>query len=580
MKDDIRLPKSDKDWTIANDYFDALFTGTLIDSNNVDKVAEQLGTSIYDYFKTNSGSVKESIQCQLDMKYSNHSARELKKDLKRLKDSYAPLREIKYVSHLLRSKIKSAPSIISASFSHNSLIDRNLWSYVKRVLQKKSSLLPTFTLSDCAQYIHGILSDNSPNKRFAIPSWIPQFQAPTHGFSLQLPSYQKVAAIVRRMKASASPSPLEQISIICFKRCPYLHSLLTEIIHIIWNSGSILSLWKNACTILIYKNGSTDDPSNFMPISLESVMLKILTSCLRDAIYDFLRNNIFVDSHIQKGFTSKISGTLEHTSMMGHIVNKARTKQRSLIVTLLDLKNAFGEVHHNLISSVLSYHHIPTGIKSLIMNLYTNFRTSIITKDISSPAIPVNRGVLQGDCLSPLLFNMCFNTFIQFIKAEKFKQLAFSGHDGTNHLFNPVHWFQFADDAAVTSSTERENQLLLNCFTRWCQWAHIIIRVDKCTTFGIKIFSTCSMQFQPKLLINNETVPPVEKEASFRYLGRYFNFEMNSDDHMASLKTSFSNMLSEIDSLPILPQNKLRLYQTYLLSKASWDFTATNISKT
>ena len=188
-------------------------------------------------------------------------------------------------------------------------------------------------------------------------------------------------------------------------------------------------------------------------------------------MYDFLRNNNFVDSRIQKGFTSKISGTLEHTSMMGHIINKARTKQRSLFVTLLDLKNAFGEVNHNLISSVLSYHHIPTGIKSSIMNLYTNFRTSIITKDFSTPAIPVNRGVLQGDCLIPLLFNMCFNTFIQFIKAEKFKQLGFSGHDGTNHLFNPVHWFQFADDAAVISSTGRENQLLLNCFTRWCQWA-------------------------------------------------------------------------------------------------------------
>ena len=89
------------------------------------------------------------------------------------------------------------------------------------------------------------------------------------------------------------------------------------------------------------------------------------------------------------------------------------------------------------------------------------------------------------------------------------------------------------------------------------------------------------MQFQPKLLINNETTPPPdEKGASFRYLGRYFNFEMNNDDHMASLKTSFSSMLSEIDSLPVLPQNNLRLYQAYLLSKVSWDFTVTNISKT
>ena len=148
---------------------------------------------------------------------------------------------------------------------------------------------------------------------------------------------------------------------------------------------------------------------------------------------------------------------------------------------------------------------------------------------------------------------MCFNTFIQFIKAEKFKQLGFTDQDGTNHLFNPVHWFQFADDAAVISSSERENQLLLNCFTRWCQWAQMIIRVDKCSTFGIKKFSTCLMQLQPKLLINNELVSTIQKGASFRYLGHYFNFEMNNDEHTSSLKSSFSNFLSDIDSLPILP---------------------------
>ena len=86
--------------------------------------------------------------------------------------------------------------------------------------------------------------------------------------------------------------------------------------------------------------------------------------------------------------------------MMGHIINKARTKQRSLIVTLLDLKKAFGEVHHNLISSVLTYHHIPDGIQSLVSNLYTDFKTSVMTNQFSTPAIPVHRGVLQGDCFT------------------------------------------------------------------------------------------------------------------------------------------------------------------------------------
>ena len=83
--------------------------------------------------------------------------------------------------------------------------------------------------------------------------------------------------------------------------------------------------------------------------------------------------------------------------MMGSIVNQARAKWRSPILALLDLKNAFGEVHHNLISFVLSYRYIPDGIQSLIANLYTAFRPSIITNQFGTPTIPAHRRVLLGD---------------------------------------------------------------------------------------------------------------------------------------------------------------------------------------
>ena len=411
-------------------------------------------------------------------------------------------------------------------------------------------------------------------------SWIPSFAAPVHPFNLQPPSYQKITSVIQRMKASSTPSPLDRISIICFKRCPYLRFVLLELIKNIWSSGCIPSEWKKACTILIHKKGDTNDPANFRPITLQSVGLKIFTSCLRDSIFDFLKINGFVENKIQKGFTHKVSGTLEHTAMMGTIINKARIKQRSLVITLLDLKNAFGEVHHNLTSSVLTYHHIPENIKSLISGLYTNFKTSIITDHYRSPAIPVCRGVLQGDCLSPLLFNMCFNTFIQFIKAEKFKQLGFSTSENSDCLFHPVHWFQFADDAAVITNGEKDNQLLLNCFTRWCQWAKMTRRVDKCTTFGIKKFSTRSLQFQPSLLINHAPVPTVKQGESFRYLGRYFDFAMSNQVHKDKLSTLFTELLKEIDSLPLHPKNKLLLYSRFVLSKVSWHFTVADLSKT
>ena len=115
-----------------------------------------------------------------------------------------------------------------------------------------------------------------------------------------------------------------------------------------------------------------------------------------------------------------------------------------MVITLLDLKNAFVEVHHNLLHEVLNYHHVPDLIKALVQSLYTDFNTSMLTAEFDTPFIRVGRGVLQGDSLSPLLLNMCFNTFIQHIKDGRFLQFGFF------EKLVQVHWFQFADDAVIS----------------------------------------------------------------------------------------------------------------------------------
>ena len=81
----------------------------------------------------------------------------------------------------------------------------------------------------------------------------------------------------------------------------------------------------------------------------------------------------------------------------------------------------------------------------------------------STPACPTKYSVLQGDCLSPLI--LCFNTFF---KQEKCKQFVFSPHNENHRFLHLVLWFQFADDAAVVTTSKRKNQLLLNCFSWWC----------------------------------------------------------------------------------------------------------------
>ena len=142
-------------------------------------------------------------------------------------------------------------------------------------------------------------------------------------------------------------------------------------------------------------------------------------------MFSYLSSYNYLEHKIQKGFLPKLLGTFEHTAQMVHVINKARVKQRSLVITLLDLKNAFGEVHHIFVPKVLKYHHIRLHIQTISGNLYSNFHTSIITKSFKTPCIKVGRGHLQGDCLHPLTFNLCFNTFIRYISDTKFTQFGF-----------------------------------------------------------------------------------------------------------------------------------------------------------
>ena len=157
-------------------------------------------------------------------------------------------------------------------------------------------------------------------------------------------------------------------------------------------------------------------------ISVQSNWNQFLSRCLHQLFEILSYANNYIEHKIQKGFMPKLPGTLEHTSLMAYIRNSVR--QQSLVITLPHVKNALSEVHHGLIGEILRYHHIPTHIKTLIKNLYIDFRTSIITSEYQTSCLPVGGGVLQGDCPSPLVLNMFFLAhLLSFSKRKDFISL-------------------------------------------------------------------------------------------------------------------------------------------------------------
>ena len=106
----------------------------------------------------------------------------------------------------------------------------------------------------------------------------------------------------------------------------------------------------------------------------------------------------------------------------------------------------------------------------------------------------------------------------------------------------------------------------------------LIIRVDKCHFFGIKKSGTSSKQFQPKLFVNNELIPPVKQGQYFEYLGRNFDYKITNNKHKDDLLSDTKDKTKNVDKLPLHPKNTMLIYPT--LSKLSWNLAIADIDMT
>jgi hypothetical protein len=146
-------------------------------------------------------------------------------------------------------------------------------------------------------------------------------------------------------------------------------------------------------SVLIYKKGDTADVANFRPITLQPIFYKVLSAVYRNRLYGFLSDNSYIDTHIHKGFWPKCGGISEHSELLTHIMKNAKRTQRSIVISLLDLRNAFGEVSHQLIRSSLQYHHVPSGMIQMFSNIYDGSRIRVAVNKECTQAIIIIMGL-------------------------------------------------------------------------------------------------------------------------------------------------------------------------------------------
>ena len=113
----------------------------------------------------------------------------------------------------------------------------------------------------------------------------------------------------------------------------------------------------------------------------------------------------------QKGFLP-MEGCLEHNHMTS-VLQDSRRRKRPIILTWLDLKDAYGSVPHPTLLTIMGLAGLGGLTLQIVRDFYHQTTTAIRTgKDKTGP-ITIQRGVKQGCPLSPILFNLVMEVLIR-----------------------------------------------------------------------------------------------------------------------------------------------------------------------
>ncbi len=435
----VPLPKTDAAWGEMNLHLHAspLFRFAVGKIGDLDLAAEEFNQSIYNYLKGKYGTLKgtETVTKRGDpafeIKYQNWSRSRIRRGLSKLKSRGPVIEgsslcdEIQYLLHRLRLEMASRPQAARPVTDKDFQI--GFWPTCQKIFLDVAGALPTFNIHECGAYFLKVLSipDSLRACIFQIPQWFVALPPPAIPFDLSAPSYAEIASIIKKARTGSSACPLDQISVISLKRCPILRTILHNIIANCWQSQYTPKAWRVGVTILIYKKGDPSKVDNFRPITLQSVPYKIFSSFIRNRLQAYLDKNSYHNNNIQKGFAHGQDGVLEHTELLDFMMSDAKKSHRGYFVVLLDLRNAFSEVHHNLIRSSLRYHHVPEAFIQVFNSIYSGFSVSVSSKGELTEMITVRRGVLQGDPCSPLLFNICFNSLMRLLEAPGYRHMGY-----------------------------------------------------------------------------------------------------------------------------------------------------------
>ena len=153
----------------------------------------------------------------------------------------------------------------------------------------------------------------------------------------------------------------------------------------------------------------------------------------------------------QAGFRSGFS-TIDHIQMISQLQEKSDEYKIPLCFAFVDYEKAFDSIEFNPLFESLENQGVETAYITLLRDLY-NGATSTLKLHRDSDTIKLQRGVRQGDNLSPKLFTACLqDAIINKINWED-KGINIDGE----HLSHLI----FADDIVLVAKSPEELESML-----------------------------------------------------------------------------------------------------------------------
>lgn len=385
-------------------------------------------SKMYEIYKAKlRKSVKENNNAKVT--FEKNLADNIKKDSKSF---YA------YVRSKQRNKVRVGPLKDSSGsvISDPKVIADSFNSYFSSV----------FTLED--------LSD--------IPEPNSSFNFSNAEFLRELPIDEKlVLDKLSKMNTNKSQGPDELNPKLLYELRNELSKPLTTLFNESVQTGVIKQDWRDAIVVPLHKKGSRNKAENYRPVSLTSIISKLLESIVKDILvahldkYSLIRNS-------QHGFTSGKS-CLSNLLEFFEEVTKILDKGEAVDLVYLDFAKAFDKVPHQRLIKKLEAHGIGGNVLKWIKEWLKNRRQKVCIDGEASDWAPVTSGVPQGSVLGPVLFLIYINdiddNLVSIIKkfADDTKMCkSVSSAEGVQNLRDDLAKLgNWATDWQMTFNTEK-----------------------------------------------------------------------------------------------------------------------------